>query len=133
MPFGSKGINAPTESTGLSPIAFAPESVPARRPQGGSRFPVLDGLRGRAAVGVALFHYMLGPAQKLPWLARATDLCGLSPLSLDTFFILSGFLIGGILLRVKDAPNYYKAFYQRRSLRILPLYYSWIGLFFVLH
>lgn len=121
----------PSELTGLSPTRSGPE--PARPVQGASRFPVLDGLRGLAAVGVALFHYMLGPAQKLPWLARATDLCGLSPLSLDTFFILSGFLIGGILLRVKDAPDYYKAFYQRRALRILPLYYSWIGLFFVLY
>jgi peptidoglycan/LPS O-acetylase OafA/YrhL len=103
---------------------------PNREP---TRFPVLDGLRGLAAVGVAIFHYMLGPAQKLPLLARATDLFGLSPLSLDTFFILSGFLIGGILLRIKDAPNYYKAFYQRRFFRILPLYYFWIALFCVVY
>ena len=129
----AKGLMRPTGSTGLSPTAFVSESAPARPPLGGSRFPVLDGLRGLAAIGVAVFHYMLGPAQKLPWVARAAHFCKLSPLSLDTFFILSGFLIGGMLLRVKDAPNYYRAFYQRRSLRILPLYYSWIGLFFVLY
>lgn len=96
------------------------------------RFPVLDGLRGLAAVAIVLFHYMIGPAQSLHWLARATDLCGDGPLSLDTFFILSGFLIGGILLHIKNQPNYYKMFYQRRCLRIMPLYYLWIGLFCVL-
>ena len=82
------------------------------------RFPELDGLRGLAAVGVALFHYLMQPARKLPRLMTAIDIVGMSPLSVDMFFILSGFLIGGILLRLKESPDYYKTFYVRRATRM---------------
>jgi peptidoglycan/LPS O-acetylase OafA/YrhL len=93
----------------------------------------LDGLRGLAALGVACVHYLDGPADKLPVLRRVLDLLEMSPLSLDIFFILSGFLIGGILLRTRNAPDYYKTFYRRRFFRILPLYYAWIALFCVFY
>jgi peptidoglycan/LPS O-acetylase OafA/YrhL len=121
----------PIESTEQSPNP-CPESVPLPKSQGAMRFPELDGLRGLAAVGVAVFHYLLAPATKLPFLDRVIRLLELTPLSLDTFFILSGFLIGGILLRIRNAPDYYKAFYRGRALRILPLYYVWVALFCVL-
>ncbi len=107
--------------------------VPARPSQSGPRYPVLDGLRGFAALGVAIVHYLFAPAHELPVIFRITYLLEMTPLSLDLFFILSGFLIGGILLRARSKPDYYKTFYRRRFYRILPLYYAWIALFCVLY
>jgi len=47
------------------------------------------------------------------------------------FFVLSGFLIGGILLDARSSPNYFKTFYIRRAYRILPLYGIITARFFV--
>jgi peptidoglycan/LPS O-acetylase OafA/YrhL len=98
-----------------------------------SRIPELDGLRGIAVSLVVVSHYFyLGPspgdhpigAERLyVWLQRSFAI-GWS--GVDLFFVLSGFLIGGILLDAKNSPAYYRTFYLRRFYRILPLYYLWI-------
>jgi len=89
------------------------------------RIPELDGLRGLAILLVLVWHY----AAFIHVPAHTAAAYALSTLSLtwsgvDLFFVLSGFLIGGILLDNKLATNYFKVFYARRFLRILPLYFA---------
>ncbi len=98
-------------------------------PQG--RIPELDGLRGMAILLVLTAHYFA-----VPGTGAASFLNGywfrLGWTGVDLFFVLSGFLIGGILLRARDSPNYFKTFYARRFFRIIPLYYAWILFYIVL-
>ncbi|HEY0306938.1 MAG TPA: acyltransferase [Acidobacteriaceae bacterium] len=88
--------------------------------------PELDGLRGIAILAVLLTHSVtvmhLLPDTILGRLLNHIFVPGWA--GVDLFFVLSGFLITGILLRTRQSPNYYKSFYMRRFLRIFPLYYA---------
>lgn len=78
-----------------------------------------DGFRG-IAVSLVILHHMW------PWGDRPHSLfifVQLAWMLMDVFFVLSGFLIAGILLDTRQRPDYYKTFYIRRALRILPIYY----------
>lgn len=88
------------------------------------RIPELDGIRGVAIGLVLLWHYAIGPIQAIPGTFLAyLQACGrLTWTGVDLFFVLSGFLIGGILLDSRDSPNYFRGFYWRRFFRIVPLY-----------
>jgi len=86
------------------------------------RVPELDGLRGVAILLVLIYHGISDvlPPSGLPARLMAVGRLGWS--GVDLFFVLSGFLIGGILLDVRPSPNYFKTFYLRRAYRILPIY-----------
>lgn len=101
--------------------------VKAERPH----FAALDGLRGVAILLVLVRHCLQGEFRTFKgW--RYT-ISGNSVESLGygvvLFFVLSGFLITGILLDSKGDRNYYFNFYGRRILRIFPLYYGTIFAF----
>jgi peptidoglycan/LPS O-acetylase OafA/YrhL len=88
------------------------------------RLPALDGVRGLAILGVLLMHFVHHPAGTSTFALRAIKQATLlSWAGVDLFFVLSGFLITGILLDTKARPDYYRRFWQRRAARILPLYY----------
>jgi peptidoglycan/LPS O-acetylase OafA/YrhL len=80
----------------------------------------LDALRGFGVTMVILAH--MWPRQS-PGDDAIWHLLNLSWILMDAFFVLSGFLIGGILLDIRSRPDYYRHFYLRRALRILPAYY----------
>src|ERR1700688_845220 len=104
-----------------------------------ARIPELDGLRGVAISLVVVFHsfyYSPPPGHHPTGLIRSTFVFlerffAIGWTGVDLFFVLSGFLIGGILLDVRASPNYFKTFYLRRFFRIIPIYYLWIALYLV--
>ena len=87
-----------------------------------AHFPGLDGLRGSAAIAVILCHF----AVFLPKDSVAAYVLGIGWTGVDLFFVLSGFLITGILWDAKGSPHYFRNFYARRTLRIFPLYYGFL-------
>lgn len=98
------------------------------------RIPELDGLRGFAILLVFSRHYLSITAGSIhtPILRYLTRGFGIGWMGVDLFFVLSGFLIGGILLAAKPSANYFKTFYLRRIHRIFPLYYAWLGIYAVI-
>lgn len=95
-----------------------------------THLPALDALRGLAILAVTFYRFRVGPEDSslageifshgLHWGSRGVDL----------FFVLSGFLITGILFDSKSRdPHFFRNFYARRSLRIFPLYFVSLALF----
>ncbi len=80
----------------------------------------LDGVRGIAILLVLLFHLELSYPPAIPRMFFVPLLAGWS--GVDLFFVLSGFLITGILIDTRECRNYFSSFYMRRVLRIMPLY-----------
>jgi len=97
------------------------------------RIPELDGIRGVAILTVVCFHYFKIPSSDGAWPAKVCNaILSFGWSGVDLFFVLSGFLIGGILIDNRHAQNYFKTFYIRRICRIFPLYYLWLALYYLL-
>jgi peptidoglycan/LPS O-acetylase OafA/YrhL len=95
------------------------------------RVSQLDGLRGVAILLVVICHYVANPdhAEFGYWTRHFLSGLTVGWSGVDLFFVMSGFLIGGILLDNRESPRYFRAFYVRRVFRILPVYYLWILLY----
>ena len=90
------------------------------------RIPQLDAVRGLAILVVMVHNSSI----KYPYF-HLQQLFRNGWMGVDLFFVLSGFLITGILVDTKQSERYFKNFYVRRCLRIWPLYYSIIFFMFV--
>lgn len=117
------------------PTAAAREVQPrsSTEPRLHERIPQLDAVRGLAILLVLLFHFSryghgLPPATNL--IDRMFEvLTRAGWVGVDLFFVLSGFLITGILYDSKRSVHYFRNFYARRVLRIFPLYYGTLVVF----
>ena len=96
-----------------------------------AHIPVLDGVRGVAVLLVMTLHFTI--MVPMTWGERAFfNVTNTGWAGVDLFFVLSGFLITGILYDARGSDGYFRNFYARRSLRIFPLYYAYLTLLFVI-
>jgi peptidoglycan/LPS O-acetylase OafA/YrhL len=119
------------QAFGNGDVPTKSSNVPVLR----KHMPELDVLRGVAILAVVLYHGLywsgavaIGPISKLVIQASVSGWLGV-----NLFFVLSGFLITGILLDTKGQQSYYRRFYLRRVVRILPAYFATIAILVLLH
>lgn len=116
------------------PLAAHVPAPDPHMPRTAKRIPELDGVRGLAIALVLIYHYVdvAVPAGVRTIYGSEALFYAFLPTRLmwagvDLFFVLSGFLIGGILIDHRESPRYYSTFYARRIHRIFPIYYLMIA------
>jgi peptidoglycan/LPS O-acetylase OafA/YrhL len=101
-------------------------------------FRELDGIRGIASL-LVFFHHLcnatIAPGNWTPAILELRSVFEFGVAGVDIFFVLSGFLITSLLLRDRTRPAYYRDFYWKRILRIVPVYILCLlaALFFIPH
>jgi peptidoglycan/LPS O-acetylase OafA/YrhL len=103
---------------------------PTRVTRWAGQLPALDGIRGLAILLVLLYHFVAQTTATNRVEAAVNWVLGFGFLGVDLFFVLSGFLITGILYDSRADPAYFRNFYMRRVLRIFPLYYAVLAVVF---
>ena len=122
MPAGSS--LCPSELCGQGTSRLIHHKTPAQ-------VAALDGIRGLAALMVMLLHgWQAGVFDNLSAVSRLSRIALFGQTGVDLFFVLSGFLITRILISTRDDPGFFRNFYARRALRIFPLYFLFLSLYY---
>jgi len=133
---GSRRLPSAAEPPGGAAVTAGEAGRPpeAGRPTAGLRLgghlPALDGVRGLAILMVLLYHFIAQTPATSRLEAAVIWPLTYGFLGVDLFFVLSGFLITGILYESRGDPRYFRNFYMRRVLRIFPLYYAVLAVVF---
>jgi len=96
--------------------------------------PELDSIRGVAILAVVFYHgfyWNIDFAAFPPWQRLLLTATWPGRLGVNLFFVLSGFLISGLLVDARNRLDYYSRFYARRARRILPVYLALLAVLFV--
>jgi peptidoglycan/LPS O-acetylase OafA/YrhL len=98
-----------------------------------THLPALDGVRGFAVLLVLMYDCLKIAPNGDPFTLLVRQSASAGWIGVDLFFVLSGFLITGILLDTKGVAGYWTSFIARRSVRIFPLYYATlVSVFFLI-
>jgi len=118
----------------LGTIDHQASSVHSKAKKTGTFVPELDGVRGIAIAAVMVSHFFsdfaTNPQSSLE--SVVGRFVGYGMWGVDLFFVLSGYLITGILWDSRGSGHYFRTFYMRRTLRIFPLYYAVLFVILVL-
>lgn len=108
----------------MRPDPSLQESAEDNGPPSNQHIPALDGIRGLAILVVTFYRFSKGPETGSFIGDSVFSLLSWGQHGVDLFFVLSGFLITGILFDSKEKSNYLSSFFGRRALRIFPLYFG---------